>query len=32
MDKIGLYPKAEERIEEIAAEVRRLQSAGAAST
>jgi acetyl esterase/lipase len=31
MDKIGLYPQAEDCIEEIAAEVRRLQNTGAAS-
>lgn len=31
IDKIGLYPQAEDCIEEIAAEVRRLGSAGAAS-
>jgi len=32
VDKVGLYPQAEDCMEEIAAEVRRLQSAGAGST
>jgi len=31
IDKIGLYPQAEDCMEEVAAEVRRLESAGAAS-